>query len=280
LANRIVLSSAPATIDSLRKAMQEHYGELSPRLKQVAELLMREPQTVATENSRQLAAELGVPQSTLTRFAKVLGYPTFKQVQALFKEQYVSRPRDYLQRVKSAQAMEALSAHPSTLYLDFAHAVEHSLQTTALELPADKLRHAASLLKGAGEVWVHGVRRAYPVAVYLHYLLLKVGVRASLLDQSGGLLDPSLGRLHPGGVLLVVTYSPHAPETEQVVSAAHRAGVATVAITDPLPHAHAKDMAIRFEIREGEIMGFRSLCASMFVAQTIVVEIAKSSINP
>jgi DNA-binding MurR/RpiR family transcriptional regulator len=156
--------------------------------------------------------------------------------------------------------------------------VEHALQITALELPAEKLRAAAALLRGAGEVWVHGVRRAYPVAVYLQYLLLKVGIRTSLLDQGGGLLDPSLCRLHAGGVLLVVTYSPHAPETEQVIEAAHRAGVASVAIADPLPHAHAKDMAIRFEIREGEIMGFRSLSASMFVAQALGVEIARSII--
>lgn len=279
VANRIVLRSAPATVDDLRTAMQEHYGALSPRLQQVAELLMREPQTVATETSRELAAGLGIPQSTLTRFAQVMGYANFKDVQALLKEQYVSRPRDYLERVKSAQALGPLSAQASTLHLDLAHAVEHSVQITALELPAEKLRHAAALLGGAGEVWVHGVRRAYPVAAYLHYLLLKVGMRCSLVDQTGGLLAPSLGRLHGGGVLLVVTYSPHAPETEQVIAAAHRAGVATVAITDPLPHAHAKDMAIRFEIREGEIMGFRSLSASMFVAQALVVEVARSMIN-
>jgi DNA-binding MurR/RpiR family transcriptional regulator len=259
--------------------MQEHYGTLSPRLKQVAELLMREPQTVATETSRELAAALGVPQSTLTRFAKVMGYPTFKDVQALLKEQYVSRPRSYLERVKSAQATGSLGAHPSNLVLDLAHAVEHSVQMTALELPEEKLRHAANLVRGAGEVWVHGVRRAYPVAAYLHYLLLKVGIRCSLLDQAGGLLTPSLGRLHASGVLLVVTYSPHAPETEQVIAAACRVGVATVAITDPLPHAHAKDMAIRFEIREGEIMGFRSLSASMFVSQALVVEIARNIID-
>lgn len=279
MANRVVLTSAPATVDSLRTAMQEHYGALSPRLKQVAELLMREPQTVATKTSRELAAALGVPQSTLTRFAKVMGYATFKDVQALLKEQYVSRPRDYLERVKSAQATGPLGAHPSNLVLDLAHAVEHSVQMTALELPEEKLRHAANLLRGAGEVWVHGVRRAYPVATYLHYLLLKVGIRCSLLDQAGGLLTPSLGRLHVGGVLLVVTYSPHAPETEQVIAAAHRVGVATLAITDPLPHAYAKDMAIRFEIREGEIMGFRSLSASMFVSQALVVEIARNIID-
>ena len=262
-------------MEALRAATQQHLGKLSPRLAQVAELLMREPQMVATETSRELANRLHVPQSTLTRFAKVMGYPTFKEVQALLREHYVSRPRDYLERVRSAQAADPLHAASSNLLTELAREVEHSVHTTALELPPERLRQTADVLRGASEVWVHGVRRAFPVAAYLHYLLLKVGIRCSMLDQSAGLLTPSLARLHGGGVLLVVTFSPHAPETDQVIAAAQRSGVTTVTISDPLPRTHVKDNAIRFEIREGEILGFRSLCASMFACQALVVEVAR-----
>lgn len=278
MAHRIVLTRPPGSVDGLRQAMQVHYDELSPRLKQVAELLMREPQAVATGASRDLAAELGVPQSTLTRFAKVLGYATFKEVQTLFKAQYVDRPRDYLQRVKRARSAQSDAEDQGPIHLDIAHAAQDSLQLTALDVSEAKLQHAAALLRQAGEIWVHGVRRAHPVAVYLHYMLLKVGTRASLLDPGGGLLEPSLCRLHPRGVLLVVTYSPHASETDLVIEAAHRAGVPMIAFSDPLPSAHAKDMAVRFEIREGEVMGFRSLCASMYLAQALVVEMAQELI--
>lgn len=255
--------------------MQHHYESLSPRLQQVAELLMRDPQHVATVASRELAAELAVPPSTLTRFAKVLGFPTFKEVQSLFKDHYVARPRNYLQRVKLARAADAGMAGHDTLHRDFALAVQHSLHMTSLEVSTDKLRDAADMLASASEVWVHGIRRAYPVAVYLQYLLLKVGARASMLDSSGGFLEPSLGRLKPGGVLLVVTYSPHAAETGAVLAAAREAGVRIVGFTDPPPSALAKDMAIRFEIREGEVMGFRALCASMYVAQALVMLLAQ-----
>lgn len=263
-------------MEALRTATQQHQGKLSPRLAQVAELLLREPQMVASETSRELASRLHVPQSTLTRFAKVMGYPTFKEVQALLREHYVSRPRDYVERIRSAQTSDPLHAASSNLLAELAGEVERSVHATALELPPERLRQTAALLRSASEIWVHGVRRAFPVAAYLHYLLLKVGMRCSMLDQSAGLLTPSLGRLHAGGVLLVVTFSPHAPETDQVIAAAQRSGVSTVTISDPLPHSHVKDSAIRFEIREGEILGFRSLSASMFVCQALVVEIARS----
>jgi DNA-binding MurR/RpiR family transcriptional regulator len=284
MANRTILNTAPATVDGLRQAAQQHYAALSPRLQQVADLLLRDPQAVATESSRDLALGLGLAPSTLTRFAKAMGYATFKEIQALCKQQYVNRPRDYLERIQragatgAAEATGAAAAEQPALYLDFAHAVQHSLQTTALEISADKLREAAGLLRDAREVWIHGVRRAYPVALYLQYLLLKVGLHASLLDTSGGLLEPSLARMHPQGVLLVVTYSPHAAETEQVLARALQRQVPTIAFSDPVPSSHAKDMRVLFAIREGEVMGFRALSSSMYVAQALALQIAQDSL--
>jgi DNA-binding MurR/RpiR family transcriptional regulator len=204
-----------------------------------------------------------------------MGYPTFKEIQALCKQQYVNLPRNYLDRIKRAQTSDIPAPEKSALGLDLAHAVQQSLQMTALEVSANKLHEAADLLKGAREVWIHGIRRAYPVAAYLHYLLLKLGLRASLLDTQGGLLEPSLSRLHPGGVLLVVTYSPHAPETEAVLAKALALQVPTIAFSDPVPSPHAKYMRVLFEIREGEVMGFRALSTSMYVAQALAMQIAQ-----
>jgi DNA-binding MurR/RpiR family transcriptional regulator len=290
MVNRTILNKAPGSVDGLRQAAQQHYSALSPRLQQVADLLLRDPQAVATDSSRDLALSLGLPAATLTRFAKVMGFATFKEIQALCKQQYVNLPRDYLERIKRAgstgasgsggatgTAGEAAGAPPA-LYLDFAHAVQQSLQTTALEISADKLREAARLLRDAREVWIHGVRRAYPVALYLQYLLLKVGLHASLLDTGGGLLEPSLARMHREGVLLVVTYSPHAAETEQVLARALQLQVPTIAFSDPVPSSHAKDMRVLFAIREGEVMGFRALSSSMYVAQALAMQIAQDSI--
>jgi DNA-binding MurR/RpiR family transcriptional regulator len=276
MANRNVLMNAPSSVEDLRQAVQQHFAALSPRLQQVAELFLRDPQALATESSRDLAQALGLPASTLTRFAKVMGYPTFKEIQALCKQQYVNLPRDYLERIKRAQASDhVLATQPA---LDLAHAVQQSLQLTALEVSSQKLQEAAALLRGASEVWIHGVRRAYPVAAYLHYLMLKLGLRASLLDTHGGLLEPALGRMHAGGVLLVVTYSPHAPETEAVLASAAAQQVPTIAFSDPVPSPHAKHMRVLFEIREGEVLGFRSLATSMYVAQALALQMAQDAL--
>ncbi len=277
MANRNILTNAPSSVEELRQAVQAHFAALSPRLQQVAELFLRDPQALAIESSRDLAQVLGLPASTLTRFAKVMGYPTFKEIQALCKQQYVNLPRDYLERIKHAQATDhPLPPQPA---MDLAHAVQQSLQLTAIEISANKLQDASTLLRGASEVWIHGIRRAYPVAAYLHYLLLKLGLRASLLDTQGGLLEPSLTRMHAGGVLLVVTYSPHAPETEAVLASALQQQVPTIAFSDPVPSAHAGHMRVLFEIREGEVLGFRALSTSMYVAQALAMQMAQDALG-
>jgi len=278
MAHRTVLNQPPASVDALRQAAQQHYAALSPRLQQVADLLLRDPQAIATDSSRALAQALGLPPATLTRFAKAMGYATFKEIQALCRQQYVNQPRDYLERIKRAEGRGLAAPEPAALYLDLAHAVQQSLQTTAVEVSASKLREAAGLLRGARDVWVHGVRRAYPVALYLQYLLLKVGVAASQLDSSGGLLEPNLARMHPQGVLLVVSYSPHAAETEQVLEKALQLQVPTIALSDPVPSRHAKHMRVLFVIREGEVMGFRALASSMYVAQALALQIAQDRV--
>ena len=275
MAHRVLLQEPPASVSALQAAMQAHFDRLSPRLQQVATFVMHEPMRVATESVMDLSAHLQVPPATLTRFAQVMGSPSFKELQALFKAQYVERPRDYLERIRRSRIDPPGDAPSTSLHEDFAQASILAIQMTALELSLPKLQAAVALLHGASEIWIHGVRRAYPVAAYLQYLLLKLQLRASMLDTGGGFLAPSLGRLHPGGVLLMVTYSPHASESEQVIAAACQAGVPIIALTDPTPSPHAKDMAVRFEIREGEVMGFRSLAASMYLAQTLAVELAR-----
>jgi DNA-binding MurR/RpiR family transcriptional regulator len=276
----VLLQQAPASVSALQAAMQANFDRLSPRLQQVATFVMHEPLRVATESVMDLSAHLQVPPATLTRFAQVMGTPSFKELQALFKAQYVERPRDYLERIRRSRIDPPGEATSTSLHEDFAQASIQAVQMTALELSLPSLQAAVALLHGASEIWIHGVRRAYPVAAYLQYLLLKLQLRASMLDTGGGFLAPSLGRLHPGGVLLMVTYSPHAGESEQVIAAACQAGVPIIAITDPTPSPHARDMAVRFEIREGEVMGFRSLAASMYLAQTLAVELARVRAAP
>jgi DNA-binding MurR/RpiR family transcriptional regulator len=273
LANRVLLSDAPISMEALQEMMQVNFEAFSPRGKEVASLAMREPLRIATESVTALASHIGVPPSTFTRFAQVLGFRNFMVMQALFKTQYVDRPRDYLERIR--QSRSGTNPLGPSLQEDFAQAAQESIRLTSLELSATKLQEAVRLMRGASEIWIHGVRRAFPVAAYLQYLLLKSGVRASLLDGHGGLLAPSLCRLHPAGVLLMVTYSPHAAESEQVIHEASRTGTPVIAITDPMPSPFVKEMTIRFEIREGEVMGFRSLSASMYLAQTLVVALAQ-----
>ncbi|WP_372061135.1 hypothetical protein [Vibrio sp. 10N.261.51.F12] len=70
-----------------------------------------------------------------------------------------------------------------------------------------------------------------------------------------------------------VTFAPYAVETSNVIESAHARGVPIVAIADNQMMAHGSKMDVCFEVEEGEVMGFRSLSSSMYLAQTLAVSL-------
>ncbi|GAL15864.1 predicted transcriptional regulator of the myo-inositol catabolic operon [Vibrio astriarenae] len=61
---------------------------------------------VAVETMATIAKQANVPLSTLSRFSNAMGFDGFSSMQALFREQYLNRPRDYKERVRKAREME------------------------------------------------------------------------------------------------------------------------------------------------------------------------------
>ena len=71
-----------AGIDIVTRA----YPKLSRQLKKCAAYILEHPSEVATLSMRQLAARAGVPPSTMNRLAKALGFNTYDEFRALFRD--------------------------------------------------------------------------------------------------------------------------------------------------------------------------------------------------
>ena len=75
-------------------------------------------------------------------------------------------------------------------------------------------------------------------------------------------------------LLIATSFSPYAPETAQVATAAKERKARIIAISDSRlsPIAGAADLS--FEIKDAEVRQFRSLTASLCLAQTLVISYA------
>lgn len=264
----------PQDLDSLKEGIAKRYDELSVRLQQVANFVSEHPMLVAVETMATIAHQANVPLSTLSRFANAMGFDGFSSMQALFKEQYLNRPRDYKQRVLKAREMEDI-AHdsPQAIFQDFGTANIEALEQLQHSVSPAKLERAISVLDQAETIYIQGTRRAYPVAFYLYYALMKSDKHVVLLDDHGGMLGPRSAQMTNKDALFAITYNPYAQETSSLIDGAVEKQVPIVCITDNQVTPHGSKMTVCFEVEEGELMGFRSLSASMYLAQAIAISL-------
>ncbi|WP_039988020.1 MurR/RpiR family transcriptional regulator [Vibrio owensii] len=265
---------APTDLDTLKELIAKRYDSLSGRLQQVADFVTDQPMLVAVETMATIAKQANVPLSTLSRFSNAMGFDGFTSMQVLFRDQYLNRPRDYKERVRKAREMEDVPHDsPQAIFQDFGHANIEALEQLQMSVSPQKLERAVALMDGAETIYIQGTRRAYPVAFYLWYALMKSDKSVVLLDDHGGMLSPLTRRMNEKDVLFAITFNPYAEETSQLIDDACKKNVPIVCITDNQMTPHGSKMDVCFEVQEGELMGFRSLSSSMYLAQAIAVSL-------
>ncbi len=264
------IASAPRDFRELRALILERREHLPKRLVQVADFAIRHPQEIAFGRVAELARKASVQPSTMIRFAQALGYSGFSHLQLVFQSYARDRWPDYNTRLEvlhdGAHGSDVLSLLGGLVEASCVSARDfrQSVDVEALEQAVDRLARAHT-------IHVIGVRRAFPVAVYLTYALQKLGARCDLIDQLGGLGSRQADLIGAEDALLAVSFTPYAGETLASARAAFERGVPVVGITDS-PFSPLVQVAhVWLEVAEADYSGFRSLSASFALATTLAV---------
>ncbi|MGI9233288.1 MAG: MurR/RpiR family transcriptional regulator [Woeseiaceae bacterium] len=268
----------PDNLESLRSAITSRYDELSPRLKQVASFVLDNPNDIALETLAVNAKRCEVQPSTIVRFAKVFGYSGATDMQRLFRNEILtSAPSpSYSERIRQFQARSDSVDRmlPYNVMQEFSESNIIALEHLREAVRKEDLDRSIDLIQGAHTIYLAGVRRAFPVAAYLAYSLSHVEKRAFLLDGVAGMTSEQSWMLGAEDLLIAVSFKPYASETLAVVETAAANDAPLIAISDSLLSPIAKDADVCFEIKDAEVRQFRSLTASMCLAQTLVISYA------
>ncbi|SDQ93264.1 MurR/RpiR family transcriptional regulator [Pseudoxanthomonas sp. CF125] len=271
-------NTPPTTAEELRAAILARYESLSKRLQQIARYVLDEPNAVALETLAVLADRTGVQPSAIVRFAKYFGFDGATQMQRLFRDGLLSgtAPMGYSERVREfTQNVEGKAVgDPGQVLGEFVEGNILAMQNLGKIVGRDDLSRAVKLISQAETVYVAGFRRSFPVAAYLAYSLLQVDKRTVFIDSLGGMSLQQVHAITARDLLIAVSYHPYAEETVHVVDAAVERGAKVLSISDSLVSPVAKPATLVLQVREAEIRKFRSLSASMCLAQALVISYA------
>ncbi|MBX3560943.1 MAG: MurR/RpiR family transcriptional regulator [Sphingomonas sp.] len=269
-------TEAPATAEEFRAKLLERYDELSKRLQQIARYVLDEPNEVALETLAVIAQRCGVQPSAIVRFAQSFGFSGASQMQRLFRDGLLSNDAalGYGERVRRFNAAVDRSTSGQGLLPEFIDGNVLALQNLGQTVSEEEMRAAVKLIAGADLIQVAGFRRAFPIAAYLSYSLQQLGKRVIFVDGVGGLARPQVNTIGPKDVLIAVSYQPYAPEAVDAVTLAASRGARILSISDSHVSPIAKAASVVLQVRDSETRGFRSLAASMCLAQALVIGFA------
>lgn len=269
----------PATAEEFRTRLLERYDGLSKRLKQIARYVLDEPNELALETLGVIASRCGVQPSAIVRFAQSFGFSGASQMQRLFRDSLISANAalGYGERVRRFSESVSQTAAGEGLLSEFVDGNILALQNLSHTVSEQDMRAAVDLIARATVVHVVGFRRAFPIAAYLAYSLQQLGKHVQFIDGVGGLARPQANTVDKKDVVIAVSFRPYAPETVEIAEIATRKGAKILSISDSRVSPIAKLGTVTLQVRDSEVRSFRSLAASMCLAQAVVIGFAFES---
>jgi DNA-binding MurR/RpiR family transcriptional regulator len=264
------------TADELRAAILERYDGLSKRLQQIARHILDQPHEFGIDTLAELAARSGTQPSTIVRFAKSFGFDGASSMQRLFRDALVSNHTglDYGERARNFRAAESHGGEPMAMLREFIEGSDLALQNLPQTVTARDLERAIELVMDASTVYVAGFRRSFPVASYLAYALQQAGKRTFFMDGVGGLANHQVESIGAEDLLVAISYPPYAQETLEIVQRAIARRAHLLSFTDTPVSPIAKPADAVLLVRETEVRSFRSLSASLCLAQAMAISVA------
>jgi DNA-binding MurR/RpiR family transcriptional regulator len=196
--------------------------------RRVAELVVRDPESVAFGTVSSVAAKTGTSNPTVIRFAAQLGFDGFTALRDAVRDEVSQQIRSAIGRVRQP------SSGP---LLERALAVETAnIERTLGAVDDVTLEGATDLLADLDRrLWILPSSQMQGVASHLADDLQLCRPRVVLLSGSEFRIATALARLRPGDVLLSLDTQRHERWLVRVQRSSVQRGAIPVAITDRLP---------------------------------------------
>ena len=260
-------------LSNLQDEIRQRYDSLSKRLKQVAQYVLDNHNSIVFDTVATIAERADVPPSTLIRFANAFGFDGFNEMKQIFRENLMEETSNYTERLQlSRKLAENEPQETSRDILNiFAQANSQALQKLAAQTSTQQLKQAVDILKNANNIFIIGLKRSFSIACYLDYALHHLDCRSFVINGLGGMFDEQLNQVKKGDAVVAISFSPYAQETLNIMNVTAQKGIKQIAITDSQISPLLMFSDVSFVIKEAQVKGFRSQCASMTLVQTLAI---------
>ncbi len=261
--------AAGAGLPEVDRAIAANYEKLSAGQRRAIDHLLADTRYGAVVSAPQLAAEIGISESTITRAAQTLGFAGFPDFQRHLRARFVAPVEERIASLGEDVDSDDVPLAIRVMLDDAAR-----IREMAEDLAIDQIHAVAGKLVDARRVLVYGERGSYGLALTLAMGLRLVLDDARLLTQAAGDLPDQLIGTEATDAVVAVSFRRVDRRTVNVLKVARARGAATIALTDHRSGAAARAAGLSLIARTGTLRLMPSFAPGASLVNAILEEVA------
>lgn len=245
-----------------------HSGrKLSKGHRRIAQYIVEHYDKAVFMTASRLGESVGVSESTVVRFAAVLGYEGYPQLQRALQE-LVSHRLTAVQRFEMSSEIDPNAVLRTVLKSDM-----QNIRATVEELDNHAFEEGVKRILNAKEIYVIGLRSAAPLAQFLGYYLNYIFDRVHLVSSAATDVFEEIARISEADVVIGISFPRYSTRTVKAMRFARSCGAQVISITDgPMSPLHeVSDVCLNACTDMASFVD--SLAAPMSVINALVVSL-------
>ncbi|MBQ1234740.1 MAG: MurR/RpiR family transcriptional regulator [Oscillospiraceae bacterium] len=258
-------------MNGLMRTIEDMMPHFSKGQKKIAAYIFENYDKAAFMTASKLGREVGVSESTVVRFAAVVGFEGYPQFQRSLKE-LIKRNLNAVQRVRVTDEQigegDVLS---KVLNMDI-----DTVKKTDQAIDIKDFNEAVDRILDAKRIYVMGMRGAYSLSSFINYYFNMLFDNVTLVrgDSNADVFEQII-RIGEGDVILGISFPRYSKKTVRALQYAKDQGACVISITDSpkSPIAALSDVVL---YAKSEMISFvDSLVAPMSLINALLVTLGQ-----
>src|SRR5210317_2060445 len=201
--------------------------ELSANEKKIADFILSNAALIRDYSSQNLAASVGVSQSSIIKFSQKLNYRGFTDLKLAIHGAVVKSEHSEESDIDAAGVAARVESVPEQLYN-----IKHEALATTMELnDEERILAAVKTLENSKRVQVVALGSGSLVARNFASMLIQIG-RSVIAEVDTYIQLSSVATLGRGDAAILISFSGQSPRMLEIVKQAKKAGATIVTLTN------------------------------------------------
>jgi len=214
--------------EDLSKRISSNYKEMSKGQKAIAAYLLNSFDKAAYMTAVKLGETVDVSESTVVRFAYMLGYDGYPKLQKALQEMLRNKLTS-AQRAEIVSGLEASTVLKTTLKADM-----ENIRLTIEEADSETFEKVVDSILKARSIYILGLRSALPLVQFMGYYFNFIFGNVRVVTSGVNDIFEQLIHIEPQDVLIAISFPRYARRTVEAIAFSKDKGAKIIAITDSL----------------------------------------------